>query len=63
MIGEVPTAEVSRFERELISAMRDQHGDLMTEIRDKQDLSDEIEEKLKAAITSFKSGFLQSVSA
>ena len=63
MIDEVPTVEVARFERELISAMHDQHGDLLAEIRDKQDLSDEATEKLKSVIASFKSGFLQSVSA
>lgn len=57
MIDDVPTAEVRRFERELLMHLRDSHGDLMQAIRETRDLSAENAEKLKAAIADFKSGF------
>ncbi|MFT5369084.1 MAG: F-type H+-transporting ATPase subunit alpha [Candidatus Latescibacterota bacterium] len=57
LIDDLPTADTRRFERELFTYMRDSQSELMAEIRDSQDLSDESAEKLKGAIESFKSGF------
>ena len=57
MIDDLPTVDVRRFERELLAHMRDSMSALMNEIRDTQNLTPESSEKLKGAITAFKSGF------
>ncbi len=57
MVDDLPTADTRRFERELLTHMRDSQSELMAGIRDSQNLSDEDAEKLKDAIKAFKSGF------
>jgi len=59
---DLPTADVRRFEGELLAYMRDRQSDLMATIRDTRDLSDESKEQLKAAIERFKSTFRPSAS-
>ncbi|MEE2659741.1 MAG: F0F1 ATP synthase subunit alpha [Candidatus Latescibacterota bacterium] len=54
---DLPTADVRHFEEELLAFMRDRQPELMAEIRDSRDLSDETTAKLKDAIAQFKSGF------
>lgn len=61
LIDDLPTQDARRFEQELLSYMRDSQSELMSEIRSTQDLSDENAEKLKEAISAFKSGFQASV--
>ena len=57
LIEDLPTDDTRRFEQELLAHMRDSQGELMAEIRESQDLSDDNAEKLKGAIETFKSGF------
>ena len=59
---DLPTADVRRFEEELLAYMRDSQSELMKEIYDSRQLSDEAAEKLNAAIVEFKSGFRSSES-
>ena len=61
MIADLSTDDTRRFEQELLTHMRDSQSELMADIRDSQDLSDEAAEKLKSAIEAFKSGFRASV--
>jgi F-type H+-transporting ATPase subunit alpha len=59
---DLPTADVRRFEEELLAYMRDNQSELMKEIYDSRQLSDEAAEKLNAAIVEFKGGFRSSES-
>ena len=52
----IPTAQVSRFQDELREYLRTE-GSLYGEIREQKDLSDDLQEKLTAAIEKFKSSF------
>ena len=54
---DLPTADVLRFEVELLAYMRDRQPDLMSKIRESRDLDDETKEKLAGAIEEFKRGF------
>jgi F-type H+-transporting ATPase subunit alpha len=54
---DLPTADVRRFEEELLTWMRDRQADLLAAIRDTGDLSDETKQQLGQAIESFKSTF------
>jgi len=51
-VGSLP-----RFETELFSFMKDKHGALLTEIREKKQINDEIKAKLSAALEEFKGTF------
>ena len=55
-LDEIPTSEVVRFQEELREHLRSS-GDIYKEIRESGQLSDELEEKLKAEIEKFKQGF------
>jgi F-type H+-transporting ATPase subunit alpha len=55
-LDEIPTSEVVRFQEELREHLRSS-GDVYKEIRESGQLSDELEEKLKAEIEKFKQGF------
>ena len=59
---DLPTADVQRFEAELLAHMRDRQSELMKEIRDSRALSDETKEKLDAAIEEFGRSFIPSES-
>jgi F-type H+-transporting ATPase subunit alpha len=48
---------LARFETELFSFMKDKHGELLTEIREKKQINDEIKAKLSAALEEFKGTF------
>ena len=48
---------LARFETELFSFMKDRHGALLTEIREKKQINDEIKAKLSAAMDEFKGTF------
>ena len=60
---DLPTADIGRFEAELLAHMRDHQSELMQEIYESRDLSDETKEKLDAAIEEFKGGFRPSAGA
>ncbi len=55
-LDDVPTSEVVRFQEELREYLRSS-GDIYKEIHETGELSDELENKLKAAIEKFKQGF------
>jgi len=57
LVDDLPTADTRRFERELLTHMRDSQSELLAGIRDSQNLSDEDAAKLKDVISAFKSGF------
>ena len=54
---DLPTADLRRFEEELLDHMRDRQPELLARIRDSRDLDDDAKETLKAAIEQFKSTF------
>ncbi len=53
----LPVGDVGRFEDEFLRHMRDSHADILKTIRDEKELSDDTEEKLKAAADSFAKSF------
>ena len=55
-LDEIPTSEVVRFQEELREYLRSS-GDIYKTIRESGELSDELEEKLKAEIEKSKQGF------
>ncbi|MFS8512776.1 MAG: F0F1 ATP synthase subunit alpha, partial [Planifilum fulgidum] len=61
-LDDIPVADVRRFEREFLAFMDAEHADILKEIKEKKDLTEEIENRLKQAIESFKKGFAVSES-
>ena len=57
MIGELPTVDVRRFERELLQYVRELHQDLLDAITQSEELSDEQQAQLDEIVEKFKSGF------
>jgi F-type H+-transporting ATPase subunit alpha len=53
----LPVDAVTRFERGLLSEIRARHGDLLKAIREKQELTDDIRGKLRAAIDGYAKTF------
>ncbi len=53
----VPVNAVVRYEQAMIAAMRADHADLLTDIREKRDLSKETTEALKTALGAFSKTF------
>ena len=56
-LDDIPVADVRRFEREFLSFLDAGHADILKDIKEKKDLTEEIENRLKQAIESFKKGF------
>jgi F-type H+-transporting ATPase subunit alpha len=54
-LDDIPTADVGRFEAELLDEFRSRYSDLLGEIRDTGKLPDE--DKMKSAVESFKERF------
>jgi F-type H+-transporting ATPase subunit alpha len=55
-LDKVATAQVGRFERELLSHLHAKHQGLLDEIRTKKDLGP-VEDRLKAALAAFAETF------
>jgi F-type H+-transporting ATPase subunit alpha len=53
----LPVSAVTRFEEGLLSDVRANHADILAGIREKQELTDEIRGKLKAALDAYAKGF------
>jgi F-type H+-transporting ATPase subunit alpha len=53
----VPVADVRRFERELLDFMESSHPEILDHIRDKGTLPDDVEAKLRDAVTEFSRRF------
>ena len=54
----IPVDAVTRFEEGMLSAIRADHGDILAAIRDEQEISDDTETRLKAALDSYAKTFL-----
>ena len=54
---DLPTADLGRFEAELLSYMKDKQPELMAAIKDSAELSDDNKDKMVAAIEEFKGIF------
>ena len=54
---EFPTADVRRFEQELLQYMRDRQPEILADIRESRNLSDETKEKMNAAMDTFRGMF------
>jgi F-type H+/Na+-transporting ATPase subunit alpha len=57
-LDDLPVEEVRRFEAELYQYLDDRKADLLTAIRDKKELKDDIKKDLLNAITEFKKDFV-----
>ena len=53
----VPVERVTGFEAAMLSDMRANHADILTDIREKRDLSDDTKAKLKSALDAFAKSF------
>ena len=56
-IDAVPVNAVTRFEAAMLADMRANHADILTDIRDKKELSKETTEALKVALGAFSKAF------
>jgi F-type H+-transporting ATPase subunit alpha len=56
-LDDIPVADIRRFEKEFHSFLDASHEDILASIREHKKMEDENDEKLKAAIASFKKGF------
>ncbi|MBL7176469.1 MAG: F0F1 ATP synthase subunit alpha [Desulfobacteraceae bacterium] len=56
-LDELPVERVSDYEKQMLEFMEGKHIDLLNEIKEKNDISDELEEKIKAALDEFKAVF------
>lgn len=56
-MDEVPLEAVRKFEAEFLDFMRNAKADILTDIREKEALDDDLENRLKAAIEEFQKGF------
>ena len=60
-LDEIPVEAVGRYERELLESLDSEHADLMMEVGQKLDLSDEMEERLRSACETFTQRFIASL--
>jgi F-type H+-transporting ATPase subunit alpha len=56
-LDDMPSASVESYERQLHTLFETQHTDLMAELRDTGKLSDELKEKIDAALDAFGESF------
>ncbi len=56
-LDEWPVEAIAEYEKQLLEFMESKYADLMGEIKEKNEISDELEEKLKSALDEFKSIF------
>lgn len=57
-VDEYPESALGRYEAELIEYMEANHKALLDEIKEKKELTEEIEKKLQAALSKFKERFV-----
>jgi F-type H+-transporting ATPase subunit alpha len=56
-VDDIPGSKIADFETNFLKIMGTMHPEIGKVIADKKELSDDTEEKLKAAIEEFKKGF------
>jgi F-type H+-transporting ATPase subunit alpha len=59
-LGDLPVSQCRRFERELYGYLDDRHPGVLSDIREKKLLDEELEGKLKIALDEFKNHFKSS---
>ena len=57
MMDDIAVEAITKFEKELISHMKDKHAGILSEIVDKGKIEEDLEKKLTEAIMEFKKGF------
>lgn len=57
-LDKVPLNAIQAFERGLLKTMTEKHSDILTEIRDKKDISADLKKKLHQAVNAFTTAFL-----
>jgi F-type H+-transporting ATPase subunit alpha len=62
-LDEIPVEEVGRFETEFLEMMELKHPEILQEIAEKKDLSEELTGKLKSVLQQFTESFKVTVSA
>ena len=60
-LDDLPIDGVKKFEREFLKFMRDEHRDILDDIRESRNLSEETEENLKRAIENFRKEFKKEI--
>ncbi len=60
MVDQVPVESLKDYERELYAHFDDKHPDVLAEIRDKKEISDELKKKLDKALKKFTKSFVAS---
>jgi F-type H+-transporting ATPase subunit alpha len=53
----IPVEQVKPFEAEWLRFLRDEHPEILDELREKRELSDELRERVESAIAAFKERF------
>jgi F-type H+/Na+-transporting ATPase subunit alpha len=56
-VDEIDVSSLGRYEAEMMAFMRDRHGDILEEIREKMAIDDSLREKLVAALEGFQDVF------
>jgi len=56
-LDQLPVSAVTRFEAGLLSDVRANHANILAGIREKQELTEELRDQLKSAITAYAKGF------
>ena len=57
MMDDIAVEAITKFEKELISHMKDKHAGILSEIVDKGKIEEDLKKKLTSAILEFKKGF------
>jgi F-type H+-transporting ATPase subunit alpha len=63
MMDSVPVNEVRRFERELLEFVQSSQASILTSIREKKALDDNIRTEIKKAVEAFKERFTAAMAA
>ena len=56
-LDDLPLEAVKRFEKDFLRFMREKHGDVLEDIRNRKEMTENTEEKLKDALEEFKKEF------
>lgn len=56
-LDDLPLEAVKRFEKDFLRFMREKHGDVLEDIRNRKEMTEDTEEKLKDALEEFKKEF------
>jgi F-type H+-transporting ATPase subunit alpha len=57
-LDSIAVSDIVRFEKEFLDFLRKEHNELLAELREKKEITEEIETKLKKLIVEFKKDFV-----